>query len=176
MNSIFDTLNSILSNINAEELTADSVVYEELKDGYYLTEIESAELKSSNSGKPMASLKGKIVEDGYEVKFTDDNDVTFTQLKRSKGRIIFFNFVLNDETSVKRFITNMLKFEGEEEGVPLVPKEAFLNSDTLADALDILVGSRIYTQISSSIKADGTKSTWNNFVSWKRAKALELPE
>ena len=175
-NSIFDTLNDILSGINAQELSADSVIYDDLKDGYYLTEIEDAKLKSSSSGKPMVTIRGKIVEDGYAVTFSEDNEVYFTPLKKSKGRVIFFNFVLSDETSVKRFITNMLKFEGEEPGEPLLPKEVFMNSETLTDALDIIVGNRIYTQVSTSVKEDGTKSTWNNFISWKRAKMLELPE
>ena len=69
----------------------------------------------------------------------------------------------------------MLKFEGEVEGEPLLPKEAFLNSETLEDALDCLIGCGIYVNVSTSEKDDGTKSTWTNLISWKRADALELP-
>ena len=69
----------------------------------------------------------------------------------------------------------MLKFEGDTAGESLLPKEAFLSSETIEDALDILIGKRIYIQVSTTVNDDDSKSTWNNLISWKRAAALELP-
>ena len=70
----------------------------------------------------------------------------------------------------------MLKFEGETAGEPLLGKEYFTNSALIEDALDILVGMRIYCQSSTTVNDDDTTSVWKNLISWKRAAALNLPE
>ena len=173
--NIFSTLNQILSKTDLTDITADTPVYEELKDGYYLCEVETAELKVSSKGSPMAAMRLKVVENGHDAEITETGDVILTEIPKTKGRCIFLNFVLTDEISVKRFVTNMLKFEGDNEGEPILPKEAFTNADTIEEALSILVGMGIYVQVSTTIKNDGSKSTWNNLISWKRANALELP-
>jgi hypothetical protein len=67
----------------------------------------------------------------------------------------------------------MLKFE-DENGDPLIPKEAFMMSEMLEEAVDALVGSRVYVQVSTTIKNEES-STWKNLISWKRAAKLDLP-
>lgn len=168
--NLFKTLDEILSKSNIQDITSESTSFSELKDGYYLCEVASAKLKESSKGDPMVSFQLKIVEDGLSVNDAGD----FETISSSKNRNIYINYVLKDETSVRRFAADMLKFE-ESEGESVLGKEYFINSEVLEDALDILVGMQIYVQVSTSEKSDGTKSTWQNLISWKRAGVLELP-
>ena len=115
-----ELLNSLLNDVDLEDVSADSQGYNELPDGYYLTEVETAELTTSKtSGNPMVSFRLSIVEDGISVGFEND-EPTFTPIKRSKNRKVFKHFVLKDSTSVKRFASDMLKFIGED-GESLLP-------------------------------------------------------
>lgn len=174
MTKLFNTLDGVLSNAKLDDVTAESNNnFSELPDGYYLSEVEKAEIKESKaSHQPMVALQFKVGEDGLAV----DKDGNFTELKGTKNRKIFMYYVLKDETAVRRFAADMLKFEGEVEGEPLLPKEAFTTSELLVEALDALVGMCIYIQSSTTEnKSDGTTSVWKNLISWKRAKTLELP-
>lgn len=167
-------LDSILARTTLEDVSAESQGFSELPDGYYLCEVEKTEFKESKTSKlPMVSFTFKIVEDGTGFEYTE-NDAKRITLKGTKNRKIFKHYVFKDESSVKRFASDMLKFEGETAGEPLLPKEAFISSETMLDALDILVGMRIYVQSDTSEKEDGTKSTWYNLISWKRVGELEL--
>ena len=110
------------------------------------------------------------------VRLTDKaGNVETKEVKGSKNRKIFMYYVLKDTASVRRFVSDMLKFEGEERGKPLLDKEYFMNSEILADALKILEGMQIYIQITKSTNDDGTTRSWQNLISWKRAAALDLP-
>lgn len=176
MKQIFDKLNGILNNADLTNVTAESSGFSELPDGYYLCEVEKAELKESKtSHEPMVAFQFKIVQDGIEPSIDESGNVTLREIKGTHNRKVFMYYVLKDETSVRRFATDMLKFEGEVAGESLLPKEAFTSSETLVDALDVLTGMRLYVNVSTSERDDGSKSTWNNLVSWKRAAALELP-
>lgn len=173
MTSIFKALNDILGQADLSDVTAESTAFSELPDGYYLTEVEKAELKESKSSHmPMVAFQLNVVEDGLGI---DENSKLF-DIKKTKGRKVFLYYVLKDEASVRRFATDMLKFEGSEQDKPILDKEYFMNSQTLVDALDILVGMRIYCQSSTTINKDDTTSNWKNLISWKRARMLELPE
>lgn len=169
-------LDQLLNNTDLTDVSAESTGFQELPDGYYNCEVEKAELKiSKSSGLPMAAFQFKVVEDGYMAELDDKQNVSLTPLNKTKNRKIFINYVLKNDTWVRRFVTDMLKFEGEEEGEPFLPKEAFTTSETIEDALAALTGKRIYIQVSTSVNDDDSKSTWNNLISWKRAAALELP-
>lgn len=172
MNDIFASLDKLLGETDLSDVTSESNNYPQLKDGYYLCEVMTAELKTSKAGDPMVAFKFVTAEDGKEI----DEDGIVVPIPKTTNRNIFINYVLKDEVSVKRFVTDMLKFEGDEIGKPLLEKEYFLNSEVLEDALDILIGKCIYISISTSEKSDGTKSTWNNPVTWKRVAALGLEE
>lgn len=174
--SLFDKLDSLLSTVDLSDVTAESAGFTELPDGYYLCEVEKAEIRESKSSKmPMAAFTFKISEDGHTAEVDESGEPVITDIKKTANRKIFMYYVFKDERSVKRFATDMLKFEGEEEGEPLLPKEAFLSGDTVNDALEILTGMRIYVHVSTTTNEDDTKSTWNNLISWKRAKVLGLP-
>lgn len=174
--AMFDELDSLLGNTDLSDVTENGAGFTELPDGYYLSEIEKAELTTSKSSKqPMVKFQMKIVDDGLDAVINSEGDVKLTTIKKTKNRKIYMYYVLKDEASIKRFVADMLKFEGETAGEPLLSKEYFTSSDLLTDALDCLIGMRIYVQISTTENDDETKSTWNNLISWKRAKALELP-
>lgn len=174
--SLFDKLDGLLSTVDLSDVTAESAGFTELPDGYYLCEVEKTEIRESKSSKmPMAAFTFKILEDGYTAEVNESGETVMNNIKKTANRKIFIYYVFKDERSVKRFATDMLKFEGEEEGEPLLPKEAFLNADTVNDALEILTGMRIYVHVSTTVNEDDTKTTWNNLISWKRAKALDLP-
>lgn len=168
MTYVFESLNNVLSQTNLDDVTSEGSGFEELPDGYYIGEVEKAELKESKSSQqPMVAFQFKVVQDGI----TDDGN--FSPISKTNNRKIFMYYVLKDEQSVKRFVTDMLKFEGEKEGESILGKEYFTNSEVLIDALDILIGSRIYIHISTT-ERNGQTSTWRNLISWKRAKALGL--
>lgn len=172
INEMLSSLDSLLNQTDLSEVTSEgSGSFSELPDGYYLSEVEKAEIKESKSSHmPMVAFQFKVAEDGL----TSDDNGEFIPVNKTKNRKIFMYYVLKDDSAVKRFVTDMLKFENQE-GESILGKEYFTNSELLADALDILVGSRIYIQSSTNVNKDETTSVWKNLISWKRAKALELP-
>lgn len=172
----FDILDELLTSVELSDVSAESRGFSDLPDGYYLCEVEEAKFTTSKtSGDPMISFKFKIVEDGKSIELNNDS-LSFKEIKSTANRKIFKHYVLKDETTIRRFASDMLKFEGEVAGEPLLPKEAFMNSETLLDALDVLKGMRLYVQSDTTEKKDGTKSTWYNLISWKRVTELELPK
>ena len=175
MANLFEKLNGLLNNIELDEVTSEkSGDYPTLPEGYFLVEVKEAELKESKTSKnPMASFKLEVVEDGVDAKFEDDA-VTLTALPKTKKIIAFKHFVLKDEISIKRFVSDMLKFE-EEDGTPYLPKEAFTTAEVIEESIQALSGRRIYIQNTIQENDDGTLSNWINFISWQRAKKLELP-
>ena len=172
LNDVLNSLNGLLGTTDLSDVSAESAGFSELPDGYYLAEVEKAELKESKSShQPMVAFQFKIVDDGL----TTDENGEFVSVKKTKGRKIFMYYVLKDENSVRRFATDMLKFEGETVGEPVLSKEYFTNSELLLDALDILKEMRVYIQSSTTVNDDNSTSVWKNLISWKRAAALELP-
>lgn len=173
LKSVFNALDALLNETDLSDVTADGNNFSELPDGYYLCEVEKAELKESKSShQPMAAFQLKIVEDGVSV----DTSGELVKCNKTKNRKIFLYYVLKNESAIRRFVTDMLKFEGDVAGEPILGKEYFTNSALIEDALDILVGMRIYCQSSTTVNDDDTVSVWKNLISWKRAAALNLPE
>lgn len=173
LKEVFSNLDTLLSKTDLKDVTSESTGYDELDDGYYLCEVEKANLSvSKTSGSPMVAFQFKVTDNGISI---DEKTGDVMEIRNSKNRKIFMYFTLKDEASVKRFVNNMLKFEGDTPNKPVLEKEYFTNSQLIEDALDILVGLRIYIQISSTENEDGSKSVWRNLISWKRAAALELP-
>ena len=173
--SIYEDLDVLLGKTDLSDTDSESGGgFENLPDGYYLCEVVKAELKTSQSSKnPMMSFQFRTVEDGNEITVLDNGEITQKALKGTKGRMLFVHYVFKDERGIKRFASDMLKFESEE-GVSLLPKEAFSNSETMMDAMDVLQGMQIYVQVSTTVNKEGISSTWNNLISWKRASQLEL--
>lgn len=176
-NALISAINDLFSKVDLKDVTAESEGFKALDEGYYLCEVETAELTTSKtSGLPMAAFRFKVVEDGHAVTINDGGYATLTDLPKTKNQKMFIYYVFKDETSVRRFVKDMLKFEGETVGEPILSKEYFVNSELIEDALDILIGMNIYIQVSKTKnKETDEESTWQNLISWKRAKVLELP-
>lgn len=170
LKNIMNALDSVLQSADISDVSAEGAGYEELPDGYYLGEVEKAELKESKSSHmPMVAFQFKVVEDGIGVK----DDGSLVAIPKTKNRKMFIYYVLKDAQSVSRFASDMLKFEGETPGEPLLEKECFVNSELLLDALEILIGRRLFIQSSTTDK-NGESSTWRNPISWTRAKKLGI--
>lgn len=175
MKNLFNQLDELLGASDIKDVSAESSGFAQLKNGYYLCEVKKAELKpSKSSGKLMAAFQLKVVEDGTDFTFDAKSRPTPVTLKGTKNRTIFKYFPFSDENSVRRFVADMLKFEGDEPGVPLLTKEYFTNSELIEDALEVLTCMNIYVHNDVSMKDDGTESAWVNFVSWADAAKLGL--
>lgn len=171
------SINELLKQTNITDVTSESNSFQELPEGYYLCAVENAEIKESKASKlPMVAFTFTVAENGSCYVADKDGNAEMKELKGTKNRKIFMYYVLKDTNSVRRFVSDMLKFEGEEPGKPLLDKEYFMNSEILEDALKLLVGMRIYVQITKSESADGNIRSWQNLISWKRAAMLELPQ
>lgn len=173
---MIDLINELLKQTNINDITSESNSFQELPEGYYLCSVDNAEIRESkSSGNPMVAFTFTVAENGHQYVADKDGNAEMKEVKGSKNRKIFMYYVLKDTASVRRFVSDMLKFEGEESGKPLLDKEYFMNSEILADALAILHDMRIYIQITKSEGQDGTVRSWQNLISWKRAAALDLP-
>lgn len=171
MTKIFASVNELLSKTDFDNVTAEGAGFAELPDGYYLCEVKSTELtESKSSGLPMVAFAFQAVENGL----SPNKDGAFDEVKGSKNRWIRKYYTFKDEQSVKSFASDMMKFEGEEEGESLLSKEYFTTAEVMEEALQLLVGLRLYVQLSTTEKETG-KTQWTNLVSWKRAAKFELP-
>lgn len=169
------SLDELLSKTNLSKVTAAGAGFEELKDGFYPTEVNSIELKVNKNGDPMVSAKCKVVDDGW---CYDEEGDTYGRVAGSKNRIIFKNWNLVTEQDIKRFVSDMLKFENPDvAGEALVEMlkqkpeddimDYFKTTEFLLDVLGLIQDfkSRIYIQISSYEK-NGETRTQSNLVKW----------
>ena len=180
----FSVLDDILEDVDLKDVTSEGAGYEELPVGYYLCEVSDCILtKSSKTNYPMIKFTFKIVENGLGDEADEKGDYTLTkELKNTKGRNIFKYYVLDDadqekrRRNVKTFVSDMMKFEGEEVGKPLLDELCFTKGELLEEALDILktAQSRLWISITQS-ERNGEKSSWANPISWARADKIGLP-
>lgn len=173
--NLIASINELLKQTNINDVTSESNNFQELPEGYYLCTVDVAEIKESKAGNPMIAFTFSVSENGRHYAADKDGNAEMQEVKGSKNRKIFMYYVLKDTQSVRRFVSDMLKFEGEEIGKPLLDKEYFMNFEILEDALKILEGMKIYVQVTKSENQDGTVRNWQNLISWKRAAALDLP-
>lgn len=175
LNSIFSTVDNLLSQINAESIDPNASDFENLPEGYYSCEVVKAELGvSKTSEKPQVKLQLKTLENGLAIEVDDEGDSVLKEIQKTKGRFVFKYYSLDTKTNVEKMIKDMLKFEGSEPGVSLLERDYFANSELLTAALEVLEGSRIYTQVTVSKGKDGKDSSWVNLISWGRAEKLGL--
>lgn len=173
MSKIFNALDTLLADVDLESVSAEGAGFDDLPSGYYLCEVEKAEFKESKTSHlPMVGLQFKVVEDGINIDKKTGKDIT---LSKTKNRKIFKYYTFKDNDSVKRYASDMLKFEGDIVGEPILPKEAFTTAATLVDALEVIEGLRIYIHVDAKELDSGEKSVWYNVLSWKRANFLQLP-
>lgn len=175
LSSVFNTVDDILSQIDAEKIDPNTSDFENLPEGYYSCEVVKAELGlSKSSEKPQIKLQLKTLENGQNVEIDDDGDSVLKEIPKSKNRFIFKYYPLDAKQNVEKMIKDMLKFEGDEPGISLLERDYFSNTELLTAALEILEGSRIYAQITTTKNKDGNSSSWTNLISWERAEKLGL--
>ena len=111
---LFDAINNVLSKVDLSDVSAESSVGKDLPEGYYLSEVTAAELKTSkSSGNPMVAITLKTVSDGL-VNMADENGNAYlAEVKNTTNSYINLYYPLKDEKSVKRYVADMLKFEGQ---------------------------------------------------------------
>ena len=173
--NLFAKIDDVLKNVDLSTTTSEGAGFEELKPGYYLGSVDNAQIcTSKSSGNPQVKVCFTVAEDGIAYNTDDAGNVEVEVLKGSKGRKIFKYYPLKDAATVKRFVSDMLKFE-DQDGNSILPAEAFTTAAVLADALDAIAGMQVYLQLTVSGEGE-TKTTWTNLISWKRAAQLELPQ
>lgn len=172
-----NTLDDLLKATDLNDVTSESSGFDDLPAGFYLSEVNSAELTiSKNSGNPQVKVVFKVVEDGVTEEPDDKGYMVRKNLPKTTGRLIFKYYPLKDEKTVRTMVSDMTKFEGEVKGEPLLPKEYFKETSLLNEALACLTGSRIYVNITTSTNKEGKTNNWVNLISWKRAAQLDLAE
>ena len=180
------TLDDLLGKADISNASAEGNKSPLLPDGYYLCEVEKAELTASKtSGNPMVKLQYKIVENGYKSVRDDQGNDILVEAKGTANRKIFLNYVLSNESQVGFFVSDMLKFANPEDMTkPLLgdtveeAKVYFKTSSLLVDALDIIsMGSRIYIMVQTVDKKDKPEEKENKFnpITWTRVAKLGLP-
>lgn len=166
-------LNNLIKTVQLEDVTEESGSgFKDLPDGFYISEVKKIDLKETKTNQdPMISIQFEVVDDGLTL---NEEGTELVTISKTKGRFIFVNYVLKDEASFKRFVSDMLKFE-DKTGVPLLEKPCFSgNTELMLQSLELLIGFRIYIQLSTSDYKDG-KNQWKNLISWNRATNLGLP-
>jgi hypothetical protein len=172
LTSVFKSVNDVLKHTKVNDVTADSSEqYGSLPDGYYYVELKEAELMiSKNTQQPMVKWVFKNVEEGITINENDE----LQRLRNTNNKNQYVYHSLKDSTAAERFISDALKFEGDKPGQPFLEKEYFTTAETLYDALQLLVGQRLWLHVDTTENKDGSTSTWTRFVSWKRATKLGL--
>lgn len=170
----FIKLNDLLKDVNWDTITEDNS-FEDLPEGFYLCEVEKAELKTNKANtNQQVSFQLKVVENGLAEALDDKGNSVLREVKGTINRKIFKHYPFKDTAGIKRFIIDMLKFEGEAPGQPLLGPEYFMAEETFSDALECLQGSRIYVQAVYK-EYQGKKNCWYDFLAWDRAAKLGLP-
>lgn len=170
----FIKLNDLLSTVDWNTVTEEPS-FEDLPEGFYLCEVEKAELKPNKANTNMqVSFTYKVVEDGIAEVIDNRGNSALQEIAHTQNRKIFKHYPFKDQNGIKRFVVDMMKFEGENPGEPILDTEYFMTEETIPDALDILVGMRIYVQASYK-EYQGKKNCWYDVLSWDRAKKLGLP-
>ncbi len=182
-------LDDLLAGTSLDDVSAESSGYDELKSGYYLSEVTEAKLgNSKSSGLPMVSFRFKVIQDGIIEMTDEENNTYFTRAKHTENRNIFKNYVLKDQKSIKTLVSDLLKYEGDVQGTPILDeiltvedengkkKTSLPSTEVLMGCLEVLTGLTIFVKVDvREDKEDKTKTnTWTSLVSWSRATELGL--
>lgn len=175
MKELNSRVDDLFGSLDLKGVTENSTGFEDLPECYILVKVENAELTMSKSGNPQVAFRLKSVADGIDIDVDEKTQATIQNVcKGTKNRVLFKYYKLVDSKDAKKFVSDMLKFQIDENGTQ-IPEEAFTNSHTISDALELLTDLQIYVNITHSVAEDGSKSSWTNLISWKRASDLGLP-
>lgn len=165
LQKVFNTLDALIADTDISDVTADTQSFSDLPEGHFLVEVVNMELrKAKSSDAPQVYASFKTVGNGYTI----DDDGELVEIQKTANRRVNKFYTFKESRDFTQFVADMLKFEGDKPGEPLLPKQAFIDSRVIADSLDALKGARVYINIS--------KGGWVNLVSWTAATKLGLPE
>lgn len=178
LSSIFSEIDEVRKQTDLSKVSAESVGFEDLPDGYYLAEVIETKIgRSKSSQKPMISLKFSIVDNGLKLNDNED-DISFDTIEHTKNRQVFKHYVIDTPQNLKRFVSDMKKFEDPDSvGKSLLPDEAWSDAKFMAESISILseMNCRIWLHNKVTKRDDGTSSSWVDLVSFNQAAKAGLP-
>jgi len=172
-------LDKLLGNLDLSNTTEEGVKTK-LPDGYYLCQVNKAELTESKSaGNPMVAIEYLTIEDGKKLIVDDAGYSQLIDAKGTANKRIFVNYVLSNEMNAGFFVSDMLKFQDPETNEPIFKDEEyyFKSAQGIIKVCDMLTeGGIIYIMVQTIEKKDGSGEKEQKFkpISWKRARKLEL--
>ena len=184
--NMFD-LDALLASTDLNKVTSDGAGFEELPQGYYLCEVAGGEFTTNKQGYPMVKMTlttlydglcEQLDEDGKAVE-DEDGNLIINQAPKTAGRKIFKNFTLKDADSIKRFVSDMLKFESTDNpGESMLSREYFGTKENIVAALECVKGLTIFVRatLGKATPEYPTPSNFYSFVSWKNVDKLGLLE
>lgn len=162
-------LNDILKNIDLKNISNEQNSYIELPDGYYLVQIERAEIvNSKTSGNLMVRWELTTLENGIGF---DENTGGTKYIEKTAQKRIYHYHILNSEQNVTRLLSDLLKFEIE--GQPAFSVDMFVDQAHIEAVLDGLQGLSIWINLTTK-NSKGESSQWKNFISFRSAKQAGL--
>lgn len=181
LQSIYSEIGEVMAKTDLSNVTAQSAGYEDLPDGYFLAEVTDTKIhRSKSSNKPMVSLTFSIVSDGLKLNEDDDasEDVSFSEIPHTKDRLVFKHWVIDTPQNLKKFVSDMKKFEDPSEpNKALLPDEAWSDPTFMGESIPLLaeMNCRMWIHNRVTKKDDGTTSSWQDLVDFNRAAKLGLP-
>lgn len=171
-------LDQLLGSVDLSSTTEEGVSFK-LPDGYYLCQVNKAELTESKAGNPMVAIEYLTVEDGKKSITDEAGYVQLIDAKNTANKKIFVNYVLSNEMNIGFFVSDMLKFQDPETNVSIFKDEEkyFKSTAGIVEMCDMLTeGGIIYIMVQTVDKKDGSNEKEQKFkpISWKRARKLEL--
>ena len=158
--------------------TSEEGVKSELPDGYFLSEVKKAELKTSKSGNAMVAIEYNTIEDGKKSVVDEQGYAQLVEAPKTADKTIYVNYVLSNELQIEFFVADMLKFQDPETNESIFTKDDFKSSEAIENVCAMLEqGGIIYIAVQTVEKKNGEPGeTEKKFkpISWKRARQLEL--
>lgn len=171
---MIEKLDSLLGSADLSSTTEEGIG-SKLPDGYYLSQVEKAELRESKTGNPMVVLEYTVVEDGKKIVVDENGYSQLVEAKKTAGQKIYINYVLSNEMQIGFFVSDMLKFQDPETDVPLFDKnEDFKNTEAIINVCEMLEQGGIVYLMLQTVEKNGAKDQRKKPISWKRARKLEL--
>lgn len=180
-----DNLDDLLNDTNLEKVTADGAGFSELTPGYYLCEVEKAELTTNSKNLPMAKFTLKVLADGLYEQTDENGNIVEDEngapiilvAEGTKDRKIFKNFTLSDSDKVKRFVSDMLKFEDPAEpGKSCFDRAMFKSTESITQVLEASKTLTIFVKGTAGTpsKEYPEPSNFYSFVKWDTVNELGL--
>ena len=187
LQSWLEDVGSVMKKTDLSKVSAESTGFEDLPEGYYLAEVIDVKpdrcKSGKNEGKPTLKMRLKVVGDGFKLagdpdELEDEGKDLFEPVTGVNGRFVFKTFTIGEESLMKRFASDMMKFEEPNNpGKMLLPEEAWADPKIMFDSVSLLVdlASRIWLHNKVTKKEDGTNGAWVDFLDFSRAAKLGLP-